>query len=121
MDSKSGRAMMLSGCKQWWPGTESNRRRQPFQSGAVLNIQQLAGHGRLRKSFEVRASHLYYGLHCGLQDRHESFCEAKPPLHGLNSTVSKAIYSDPTTTYATAGNRLNAQWGRFWKIWAPNN
>jgi len=37
--------------EMWWPGTELNRRRQPFQSVAILYIQQLAGHGRLRKSF----------------------------------------------------------------------
>jgi hypothetical protein len=30
----------------WWPGTELNRRRQPFQSVAILYIQQLAGRGR---------------------------------------------------------------------------
>jgi hypothetical protein len=36
---------------KWWPGTELNRRRQPFQSVAILHDQQLAGCGRLRKSF----------------------------------------------------------------------
>jgi hypothetical protein len=36
-----------------------NRRRQPFQSVAISYIQQLAGHGRLRKSFYVRASQTY--------------------------------------------------------------
>jgi hypothetical protein len=51
----------------WWPGTELNRRRQPFQNVAVHYIQQLASRGRLRKSFSLRASHPYYGLHCGLR------------------------------------------------------
>ena len=41
--------------KSWWPGTELNRRRQPFQSVAFPHFQQLAGRGRLRKSFQVRA------------------------------------------------------------------
>jgi hypothetical protein len=43
---KSGRAMTVSDCKIWW-----HRRRQAFQSVAVPYIQQLAGRGRLRKSF----------------------------------------------------------------------
>jgi hypothetical protein len=41
-------------------------RRQPFQSVAILHIQQLAGYGRLRKSFQPRASQTYCGLRCGL-------------------------------------------------------
>ena len=40
---------------------------------AILNLQQLAGHGRLRKSFEVRASRICYGLHHGLRTIEERF------------------------------------------------
>ncbi len=69
-----GRYILLPVCpgrtlKIWWPGTELNRRRQPFQSVAILHIQQLAGCGRLRKSFQLRASQAYYGLRCGLPIR----------------------------------------------------
>jgi hypothetical protein len=35
----------------WWPGTQLNRRLQPFQSVTIPYFQQLAGHGRLRKFF----------------------------------------------------------------------
>ena len=33
--------------KKWWPGTESNRRRQPFQGCALPS--ELPGHARLRR------------------------------------------------------------------------
>jgi hypothetical protein len=34
--AKPGGTMPLSACKKWWPGTELNRRRQPFQCYVVL-------------------------------------------------------------------------------------
>ena len=34
--------MSLSACKMWWPGTELNRRRQPFQGCALP--PELPGH-----------------------------------------------------------------------------
>ena len=34
--------MSLSACKIWWPGTELNRRRQPFQGCALP--PELPGH-----------------------------------------------------------------------------
>jgi hypothetical protein len=40
---------------------------EPFQSVAILHIQQLAGCGRLRKFFYLRASRIYCGLRCGLR------------------------------------------------------
>ena len=72
-------------------GTELNRRRQPFQSVAILNIQQLAGPGRLRKLVKLRASRLYCGLNCGL--RFVPISSPKPLLfrdrsQQLTSTVS---------------------------------
>jgi len=30
--SRNRKRAMLSSSKQWWPGTELNRRRQPFQN-----------------------------------------------------------------------------------------
>jgi hypothetical protein len=44
MDPKTGRTMKLSDCKEWWPGTELNRRRQPFQGCALP--AELPGHVR---------------------------------------------------------------------------
>jgi hypothetical protein len=44
-----------------------NPRRQPFQSVAILHVQQLAGCGRLRKSFQLRAGQTCCGSHCGSQ------------------------------------------------------
>ena len=38
----------------WWPGTESNRRRQPFQGCALPS--ELPGHARIRSSQERRRS-----------------------------------------------------------------
>jgi len=53
--------------KTWWPGTELNRRRQPFQSVTIPHDQQLAGRGRLRNALQGRACAFYRGLHRGLQ------------------------------------------------------
>ncbi len=50
---------MVATLNHHWPGTELNRRRQPFQSVVIQHVQQLAGLGRLRKYLEVRASRLW--------------------------------------------------------------
>jgi hypothetical protein len=36
-----GQQGKLSALKTWWPGTELNRRRQPFQTGVNEDLQQL--------------------------------------------------------------------------------
>jgi hypothetical protein len=48
-------------------GRSLNRKRQPFQTVAIPHFQQIAGRGRLRKSFQVLACLPYCGLHYGLQ------------------------------------------------------
>src|SRR2546427_12270032 len=61
MRTKSGlkvhEAIYLSALKTWWPGTELNRRRQPFQ---VCN--NITGLRWLRKSFKSRGRQSYLGL-----------------------------------------------------------
>jgi hypothetical protein len=44
-----------------------NGRAQPFQTVAILPIQQLAGCGRLRKTLQRRANWTNFGLDCGLR------------------------------------------------------
>jgi hypothetical protein len=53
--------------KSWWPGTELNRRRQPFQFKDEHYLQQLT---RLRETanyLQVRGRRPNYGLRSGLE------------------------------------------------------
>ena len=62
-----------------------NGRAQPFESVALPHLQQLAGRGRLRKSFQVRACVLYRGLHYGLryaQQTSGANAEVEPHIAG---------------------------------------
>ena len=53
---KRGQAMTVSDCKQWWPGTELNRRRQPFQGCALP--AELPGHDASAQGDDVAAVEL---------------------------------------------------------------
>src|SRR6266851_5051086 len=53
--------------EMWWPGTELNRRRQPFQSLANKYFQRLGTHGRHRKSLQSTPGQEFCGLFCGLK------------------------------------------------------
>jgi len=61
--------MRAKSLKRWWPGTELNRRRQPFQSLANKYFQRLGTHGRHRKSLKITPGQGFCGLLCGLRKR----------------------------------------------------
>jgi hypothetical protein len=48
--------------EMWWPGTELNRRRQPFQTLFNPNLQQLTGLRETAKYLQIRASRSNHGL-----------------------------------------------------------
>jgi hypothetical protein len=50
--------------KRWWPGTESNRRRQPFQGSQHTDSKRLRSHGWHRKSLKNTRGHNYCVPRC---------------------------------------------------------
>ena len=48
--------------KTWWPGTELNRRRQPFQTLFNLNLQQLTWLRETAKYLQIRVRRSNHGL-----------------------------------------------------------
>ncbi len=48
--------------KTWWPGTELNRRRQPFRLALMSIYNDITGLRWLRKTFKSRESCVYLGL-----------------------------------------------------------
>jgi hypothetical protein len=58
--------------KMWWPGTELNRRRQPFQTLFNLNLQHLTGLRETAKYLQILASRTNHGL--------GSWAELRPTL-----------------------------------------
>ena len=66
---------------KWWPGTESNRRRQPFQ-GIPINLLQTTLHEN------TRLTRTRFGLH--LDASRESFRVWTPP--GLHNQLPHSVW-----------------------------
>ena len=68
--AKTGWDDALSACKIWWPGTELNRRRQPFQSYVMqYSLNNLTDSRWPPKSLRRRERHANRGLESRVQCR----------------------------------------------------